>query len=409
MVTRTLAPPAVCPVENPGLTLDLSTELAKPWTHHEDAILDFLNDGGTRQAVLAAVRQQITKPEQSILEMDITGDRIPELILGEAQFSIFGCEQGQYRVLPTEGIDIRNEFEYDIVYLLGASDFNLDGLPEVIVEYYFQGLSAVRYYIRVYEWDGDSFENLAHQNLFGRVQNFLEEANLSGVSFADADQNGTIDLVIQIGIPGHWDTYAHGPWREETHVYTWNGEAIVLGWMDIAPPEYRFQAIQDGDRATLAGKYDQALDLYQQAIFSDRLAWWSPARRENYVEDLHARLDQAPTPTLPAPDLLEYPNLAAYARFRILLLHLLRGYLTEATTVYDTLLQKFPDGQPGHAFAEMAQAFWEEYQAGQDMGQACSKAIDYAAGHPDILTYLGSDYHGWQSHIYKPEDVCPFK
>ncbi|MFN8404949.1 MAG: hypothetical protein U0V48_15540 [Anaerolineales bacterium] len=33
----------------------------------------------------------------------------------------------------------------------------------------------------------------------------------------------------------------------------------------------------------------------------------------------------------------------------------------------------------------------------------------YAVEHPDILIPLGSDYHGAQSHIYVPEDVCPFR
>lgn len=33
----------------------------------------------------------------------------------------------------------------------------------------------------------------------------------------------------------------------------------------------------------------------------------------------------------------------------------------------------------------------------------------YAVEHPDILIPLGSDYHGAQSHIYVPADVCPFR
>jgi len=29
--------------------------------------------------------------------------------------------------------------------------------------------------------------------------------------------------------------------------------------------------------------------------------------------------------------------------------------------------------------------------------------------HPEILTPLGSNYHGWQSHIYMPGDGCLFR
>jgi tetratricopeptide (TPR) repeat protein len=189
----------------------------------------------------------------------------------------------------------------------------------------------------------------------------------------------------------------------------WNGHEFVLNRLELAPPQYRFQAVQDGDRLAMLGDYARALDFYQQAIYDNQLDYWSPERKEQMDAVMQAEYEDNPTPTPPAPDRNEYPSLAAYARFRILLLHLLRGYLTEATTVYNTLLEKFPAGQPGHAFAEISQAFWEEYQVGQDMGLACRKAIDYAAAHPDILDYLGSYYHGSQSHHYQPEDICPFK
>jgi hypothetical protein len=43
------------------------------------------------------------------------------------------------------------------------------------------------------------------------------------------------------------------------------------------------------------------------------------------------------------------------------------------------------------------------------MYDGCAAAIQYAVEHPEILTPLGSDYHGAQSHTYVPADVCPFR
>jgi hypothetical protein len=60
-------------------------------------------------------------------------------------------------------------------------------------------------------------------------------------------------------------------------------------------------------------------------------------------------------------------------------------------------------------YVELATAFWEAYQSTQRMYDGCAAAIQYAVEHPDILIPLGSDYHGAQSHIYVPEDVCPFR
>src|SRR5205823_14407 len=117
----------------------------------------------------------------------------------------------------------------------------------------------------------------------------------------------------------------------------------------------------------------------------------------------------------PAPDPSEYPSLSAYARYRIMLLYVVRGDLSDAKTVYDTLQAKFPAGQVGHVHTEVATAFWNAYQASHSVAQACTQAIAYAAEHPaDVLAYLGrSDYSkypfGDQSLIYRAADVCPFQ
>jgi hypothetical protein len=98
-----------------------------------------------------------------------------------------------------------------------------------------------------------------------------------------------------------------------------------------------------------------------------------------------------------------------------MLLYVVQGDLSDAKTVYDTLQTKFPAGQPSHADAELATAFWAGYQTSHSVAQACAPAIAYAAQHPaDILAYLGrSDYSqnpfGDQSLTYKPADVCPFQ
>jgi hypothetical protein len=86
-----------------------------------------------------------------------------------------------------------------------------------------------------------------------------------------------------------------------------------------------------------------------------------------------------------------------------------QNHETNAITVYNTLQEKFGNNQYGRPYVEMATTFWNAYQSTHKMYDGCAAAIQYAAEHPDILTPLGSDYHGAQSHIYKPEDVCPFR
>jgi hypothetical protein len=90
-------------------------------------------------------------------------------------------------------------------------------------------------------------------------------------------------------------------------------------------------------------------------------------------------------------------------------LHTYLGQTAEAETKYATLQEKFQSGNPGHPYVEMATAFWDAYQSSHKMYDACAAAIAYADAHPEILTPLGSEYHGAQSHTYTPADVCPFR
>ena len=92
------------------------------------------------------------------------------------------------------------------------------------------------------------------------------------------------------------------------------------------------------------------------------------------------------------------------------MLHLLRGWETEAQVIYGNMVELFPSGNPGYPYVEMATLFWEQYQASHNMGLACTQAIQYTTQHPiDILDPLGNIYiHTWQNHNYQPADVCPF-
>lgn len=147
--------------------------------------------------------------------------------------------------------------------------------------------------------------------------------------------------------------------------------------------------------------------MYQQAIFDDSLGWWSHERLIYEIAVAEGvNLTNAPTPT---PDSAEYPRLAAYAYYRIVLLHLVQGQESEATITFNTLQQQFSDDPYAHPYVEMATAFWEAYQSTRRMYDGCAEAIQYAAEHPEILIPLGSNHHGEQSHIYVSVDVCPFR
>lgn len=236
----------------------------------------------------------------------------------------------------------------------------------------------------------------------------------SEVYYEDLDKDGFQELVFYQGTP-IMDSYEREfPWRRVKEYYRWDGMRYRKYKEVFDPAVYRFQAVQDADEAVLLSEYDRALALYQDAIFSDLLRPWSPDWR-SYERDAYWEYwNREPTSTPPVMDVTndtnEWLNLAAYTRYRIMLLHVARGYLAEAEIVYNTLQEKYPEGQPGHMFAELAQEFWEEYLVSQNIEQSCSAAIEYAEDHVDtIFYYISSNYHGDQSRRYEPEDICPFK
>ncbi|HSO12350.1 MAG TPA: hypothetical protein VLT51_08235, partial [Anaerolineales bacterium] len=199
------------------------------------------------------------------------------------------------------------------------------------------------------------------------------------------------------------------PQRQKTVTFEWNGKEFFETSIEFAPPEYRFQAVQDADAATHSGKLDEAFRLYGEVISNKNLEWWSPERFA-YEQDASYRWIPGITPVPEPPvNLTEYPRLAVYAYYRILLLHLAQGQEAEAASTYQTLQETFGSDPYAAPYVEMASAFWEAYQSTNKMYDGCAAAIQYAVEHPEILVPLGSDYHGRQSHIYEPADVCPFR
>ena len=201
------------------------------------------------------------------------------------------------------------------------------------------------------------------------------------------------------------------PWRFKTVVYSWDGNLYSESYVSFDEAQYRFQAVQDADRELLFGNLDTALAYYQDAISNEKLEWWARERRDYEVKvfyDSYKLVTPTPLP-YPEEDFTEYPRLAAYAYYRIMLLHLVQGQEAEAASTYQTLQEKFGTDPYAAPYVEMASAFWESYQSTQKMYDGCAAAIQFAVEHPEILIPLGSDYHGWQSHIYEPADVCPFR
>jgi hypothetical protein len=398
IVTATPAPKAECPkvtsINNPQLE----------FLDNETQILDFLNKYGAG-ALKTALHKAHWVDGRDFAFKDLTNDSVPEVALRADTFYIFGCINGIYKTLlspPPDGRLIPPS-------ILTIADGNHNNIPEVVLLTEVQSQGGQVY--RIYEWGENKFTNLIPSIYPDAPDEGEISIEVNGKIYYKAISSSAIDeLVVESGIPLYTTYYDGLPLRNKTTYFRWNGADYAPAQSEFTPPEFRFQAIQDSDLALAQLEYAKAFELYKQAIFNEKLKSYSPEIRKNLQEAWEKGLtNDQPSPTPAASDSTEYPKLAAYAYYRMVILHIKLGEMDAAQTQYATLLEKFPTGNPGHPYVEMATAFWDAYQSSQNMTDACGAAIEYAAERPEILTVLGSDYHGWQSHTYVPADVCPFR
>ena len=341
---------------------------------------------------------------------DITGDGLHEVVYKSLGYSFFGCKNGHYQDL----LDFAGDFGVELADIV---DLNKNGIPELIlydISHYGDAL------IYVFEWDGNKFRSLIDMGRDTPTDPAIDAVSAtSPYKITDTNGDGLREIVILYDVHeteswglgvGEFVTWWQ-PLRNTTTILGWNGKNFVdIKQGSYPPPEYRFQAVQDGDEQVGYENYTAALSFYQAAIFDNRLEWWSPERREYDVHIHISQFDATPTiyPT-PNLDITEYPRLAAYAHYRIMLLQIVQGHESDADTVYKTLQQKFSNNQHGQPYVEMATMFWNAYQSAHNMYNGCAAAIQYAAEHPEILIPLGSDFHGGYSYTYVPADVCLFR
>jgi len=425
-VTVTPAKVAVCPEINPDVVFEEG--ILTPDTSAEDKlayILNFLNQGGSMEIVLEEINDGYGCSRRYY--GDLNGDEESELMavfygdIIAATFELIGCTNGKYDNLHT--VDLGGMTRVNILMI---EDMNLDGLPEVLLQV--RPNMGTRFWLmyQILGWDDSSFKSLVSQTEFddryglgGVWWGYIGTNGLGGEypwegeawEVLDIDQNGTLELILRSGIETHEDFIVHGPHQPLVHVYTWNGEGFVLDDLQIGPPEYRFQAVHNGDLYTLLHEYEQAEASYRQVIDDPYLLWWTDESEAQINAQLDHQLnpDSISTPTLSAPDRNEYPNLAAYAQYRIVLLHVLQEEMQEAEEEYQAMLAAYSARQEGHIFVQLAEILWDEVQASGDVRPACAEVVEFAAMHEDaVLQYVGG-YHGWQSLEYEVADVCPFR
>jgi len=374
-------------------------------------MIAYLDDGGSPSDLAQDLSNLVIDADYGsnplvaeLTKVDLTGDGVNELVWDlEVPASawvksivILGCANRSYELLYRhEALDVEPVGALDVMTI---EDLNDDGRPELAYSEVGYGAGAESSTdVSIVAWDGSAFLSL------------IEGGSAMGGGdapsrFADTDGDGTKELVTRPPIGQGYGICDLGPFRPTTSIYRWDGRRYILDREDPDAPTYRIEAVEDGDRLTTEGRYYEAQLSYQNAISGDTIEpgtahYWLQAQPE------YCGL---PDP-LPTPDVGERPRLEAYSRYRLIVLHTALGQLDEAAVIYSESISAFSEGQPLGTYADLAEAFWAEFQSSKDIARACESAIDFAANNAaTLLDPLGSTNYGLLHDAPEPPEICPF-
>ena len=384
--TQTAAAPAPAPYFQPSECPALGAPPPPPppqdFGSYSTVIGRYLSTGGSVTVLEATLRNWGAITDQGGLvqaDTDITGDGVREVIvtlfnpnsyntdaaLNAGQLLIYGCDSGGYRLLYQTAYNAG----IAVPELVRVGDMNADVKNELV--YFTESCNSAGCYKdgKILNWNVilGTFEEL----------NAGQIVAINGrISVVDVDEDGVLELTAAINPPG---TSSTGPPRSVVDVWDWNGVDYLLALRE--EPEgarYRIHAIYDADDLFRDGQVRQGILAYDDARRDSNLLAWAVAN--------------------------ESEILRAYAAYRIVIGYA-RVQSARAENWIEVLVGENPPGSPGHGFAQMGQAFMDNFRATGDTRAACAQAISVAAS-ANVMGPLNS--YGYNNRAYTLGDLCPF-
>ena len=362
---------SACPT--PDTSVELEGTLPDSEGERVNAIANYLNTGGTAEALESALADEwnVLEPDGFVqADTDLTGEGTPEIIISQrvdvdaSLLLILGCSNGRYVVrYQTSATDA------DPPQIIQITDLNANGVPDVL--YVFptcedvEILDTCEYHTQLISW----------QPSLNRFASILgaEIVYTGWPDVVDMDNDQVSELVLPLDNRGNAET---GPLRTGVNIYDWNGTLYVLSIVRLDPVRYRIQVLHQADKYLLDSEPSLAFGLYQRALDDDSLRAW--------------RGDESIA-------------LQAYSLYRLLLA---RAALNDPVLieVMQTIDQRFPDNE--QVYIEMARGFWDAFSVSGDLSAGCVAVQEVISRRPEAVDLLNQ--YGERSPTYEAHDLCPF-
>jgi hypothetical protein len=346
---------------------------------YPDAIQEYLNAGGdtvTLERTLAEWGALSPEAPGQVAAVDLTGDDRPEIIValwyvGDAaapsgDLLIFGRQGGSYALLYQEGYNPAGP----AVRLLPAIDADGDDRQDVVYTLSTCGAHTCFESLEILSWWETSFSSLMGGRLDMPYPTYVVTPGR-----IDAESGS----IASVGAE---------PQRGYSEVWEWNGSVFTVTQQIWAPPIYRYHALLDGDYALFAEDYPAAVVAYERVIGDGTLQEWGA---------VSGSVDPS----------VERGQLAAFARWRLVLTYLQGGDPGGAQVAYEQLQAEYPAGAVGHDVAALAEVFWGTYAADGSIVDGCLALVAAAKEDTSVHDFFNVNY-GYANPRWEAIDNCPF-
>lgn len=377
--------PSPTPQGEPCLSPQPQVDLqAGGFTSYPQSVLDFLNAGGTLEALDQGLYAAgVANQPLSVVAADLTGDGSRDVAVSiynpdstaippGGSLLIYTCQSGQYQLAYEE----HTEDVWGSPGIRYLQDMNGDEAAELVAARPTCGAHTCFEDITILAWDGASFEN--------RLESTSTDLPYPDARLEDPEGDGIYDLIV---VGSGFGSVGAGPQRSLTRswVFIPETETWIPAGETLGESNNRIHVLQDAETSSLVEAYDEALLLYGRVIQDTTLEDWAEPETER-------------------------ANLAAYALFKTAVVYLLQGNQDFAQSTFDQQAEAFPEGTTGHAYVELAQVFQEAYAVDESVLQGCAAARQFAEGRAEeILEPLGSAAFGYANPDFAPEDICPWE
>ncbi len=336
------------------------------------AVMIYLTNGGAPATVgnILGGWELLGKNGLVRADVDFTGEGTPDILMSYnapddgGTLAILSCIAGQYTTLYqviTGG---------DAPQIIAVGDMNVDSKPDVLFDSY--GCSSddkknCTYRTQLITWQAEDGQFISLLN--GPIISSQEP------TLKDVDNDRIQELVVKLTDTGNAST---GPLRTGVNIYDWSGTSYVLSIVQLDPPQFVIQVVQEGDSNFARQAMDKAIPLYQQALSSTALRFW---------------LNDEPT------------YIKSYIYYKLLLA---QAYADDKglLTTFQTALAAYPDPNNAPVYVAMINSFWNGYQVTNNLHSACQEVQAIISARPEAVGLLNR--YGSRSPAIAAQDLCPF-